>query len=64
MVRELECILANPFLHVVLVDDARLLGLPDGYPPPVRLAELAKTHGRQFFIEHDVARLLPPSSVV
>jgi hypothetical protein len=57
--RELQCILESPLLHAVLVDDARLLGLFDGYPPQKRLAELGETHGRQFSIEHDIARLLP-----
>jgi hypothetical protein len=59
LARELQCILASPLAHVVLIDDARLLGLRDGYPHPGRLAYLAELHGRLFSIDHDIARLVP-----
>jgi hypothetical protein len=60
LARELRQILASPLPHVVLIDDARLLGLYDGYPPLERLLELAETHGRPISIEHDVVRVIPP----
>jgi hypothetical protein len=61
LAKELQSILTSSVLHVVLIDDARLLGVRDGYPHPARLAELAETHGRQLSIEHDIARVVPPA---
>lgn len=54
---ELDAVLEQPQPHVVLIDDARLMGSIDGYPT---LNEIrAAADGRCFEVEKDIIRITP-----
>lgn len=58
---ELEMILNHPFLHVILLDDARGLTGRDGIPSvgEVKAHIEAKFPSRQLEVENDVIRITP-----
>lgn len=63
LLQELECIVTHPIRHhVILVDDARLLGKQEDYPTVKELAELGGRSGYISELHYDILCLTPAGS--